>query len=74
MAMFQARDTFSATLADGSSKLVTRGEAFHESHELVKLDGGRGVLFAPMESQPEPEPEPAPKKAALRPSARAKES
>ena len=71
MAMFQARDTFSATLKDGSSKLVTRGEAFHDSHELVKLDGGRGVLFAPMESPPEPEP---PKKAPARSSARSKES
>lgn len=72
MAMYQAKDTFSATLRDGSSKLVTRGEAFHESHELVKLDEGRGVLFAPMESVPEPEP--APRKPAARASARAKES
>lgn len=61
MAMYQAKDTFAVTLADGSSLLVTKGAAFHENHEVVKLDAGRGVLFAPMEPAEEEAP---PKKAA----------
>lgn len=56
MAMYQAKDTFAVTLKDGSSLLVTKGAAFHESHEVVRLDDGRGVLFAPMEETPEPAP------------------
>ena len=50
MAMYQARDTFVAELKEGAQRLVTKGEAFHESHELVKLDGGSGVLFARMDT------------------------
>ena len=51
MAMFQARDTFVAELKDGSSRLVQKGEALHESHELVRLDqAGSGTLFARMDT------------------------
>lgn len=45
----QAQDTFVAVLADGSERLVTRGDVLADSHELVKRDakGGAG-LFRPL--------------------------
>ena len=43
-----AQDTFVAEL-DGAQLRVTRGEAFPDGHPLVKLDGGKGVLFKPMD-------------------------
>lgn len=56
MAMFQARDTFVAELKDGASVLVTKGAAFHESHELVKKHG-EGALFGRMDTGDEPQPQ-----------------
>lgn len=42
----QATDTFVAVLADGSDRLVTKGEVFPNDHELVKRDAkGTGGLF-----------------------------
>jgi len=46
----QAQDTFVAQLGDGSDRLVTKGEVFSDSHELVKRDqDGSGVLFRPLD-------------------------
>jgi hypothetical protein len=45
----QAQDTFTAQLKDGSSLRVSKGEVFADSHEVVKLDGGRGLLFKPLD-------------------------
>ncbi len=62
MAMYQARDTFVAELKDGSALRVAKGEALHESHELVRLDrAGAGVLFQRMDTGEEAPP---PKKTA----------
>lgn len=42
----QATDTFVAILADGSDRLVVKGEVLPDSHELVKRDAkGAGGLF-----------------------------
>jgi hypothetical protein len=35
---YQAQDTFVAGLEDGTEKLVAKGEAHPENHELVKRD------------------------------------
>jgi hypothetical protein len=45
----QAQDTFVAVLADGTERLVTKGEMLPDSHELVKRDAkGSGGLFKPL--------------------------
>ena len=44
-----AQDTFSVELKDGSSLLVTKGSPFPDKHEVVQLDGGRGLLFKPLD-------------------------
>jgi hypothetical protein len=73
---FQAQDTFVAGLADGTEKLVTKGEPHPESDELVKrdqaalkADPGRAPLFRLLD---EGEPEPAKPRAAARAAAKAK--
>ena len=59
MAMYQARDTASVELKDGATLLVTKGQMFHSSHELVKRHG-EGALFALVEEPPEEKPAAAP--------------
>lgn len=59
MAQFmQAQDTFTVELADGSSLRVSKGEVFAGSHEVVKLDDGRGLLFKPLDSGEDEKPPP----------------
>jgi hypothetical protein len=43
-----AQDTFTASLKDGSNLLVTKGSAWPDGHEVVKIDAGRGFLFKPV--------------------------
>jgi hypothetical protein len=45
----QAQETFHADLPDGSQLLVTKGAVFADSHAVVKLDAGRGLLFKPLD-------------------------
>lgn len=50
-----AQDTFTAS-PDGIPVKVTKGDVFPDSHPLVKLDAGRGLLFKPLDlDQPPPE-------------------
>ena len=42
-----AQDTFSADLASGAAITVVKGEHLLSTHEVVKLDAGRGILFKP---------------------------
>ncbi len=56
-----AQDTFSVQLKDGSSLRVSKGEVFPDTHEVVQLDAGRGLLFKPLDFGEE---EPAPAKSA----------
>ncbi|HEY2060038.1 MAG TPA: hypothetical protein VGH57_16840 [Amycolatopsis sp.] len=45
----QAQDTFVTTLADGTERLVAKGDVLPDSHELVKRDAkGSGLLFRPL--------------------------
>jgi len=46
--MHQAQDTFVAEI-NGSPVLVQKGSVWASGHAVVKLDGGRGVLFRPLE-------------------------
>jgi len=55
-----AQDTFSTDLESGAVMSVTKGETYPAGHEVVLKDGGRGVLFKPLEAEPE-EPAVAPK-------------
>jgi hypothetical protein len=56
----QAMDTFVATMADGSDRMVTKGEILPSGHELVKRDrDGSGTLFRRLDLG---EDEPAPAK------------
>lgn len=67
-----AQETFVAELADGSSLHVARGSTWADRHEVVRMDGGRGHLFKPLdldeadapkseaEAEPDPEPEVTP--------------
>jgi hypothetical protein len=55
-----AQDTFTAELKDGSVLRVARGEVYADNHEVVKLDGGRGLLFRPLDMG-ESDAKPAPK-------------
>lgn len=62
----QAQDTFVAVLADGTERLVTKGDMLPDSHELVKRDAkGAGTLFKPVniDGDEEPRPKSAPAKA-----------
>jgi hypothetical protein len=54
----QAQDTFVAEI-DGAPHTVHKGQVLSDNHPLVKLDGGRGHLFKPLDMDDE---EPAPKK------------
>ena len=55
----QAQETFVVELADGPLR-VERGAVFGDTHPAVKLDGGRGLLFKPLDVDDKP-PAPAPK-------------
>ena len=62
MRYYQAQDTFVAGLADGTERLVAKGEPLPETHELVKrdleaakADPGRAPLFRLLDAG-EPEP------------------
>jgi hypothetical protein len=55
----QAQDTFTVQLKDGSSLRISKGEVFAASHEVVKLDDGRGLLFKPLDFGEEDVPPPA---------------
>lgn len=65
----QAQDTYVAVLADGSERLVTRGDVLADSHELVQRDlaaskdnPGRVPLFLPLNIDgDEPKAKPAAK-------------
>jgi hypothetical protein len=54
-----AQDTFSTDLKDGSSMSVTKGQHLRAGHEVVAKDGGRGVLFKPLDTGEEPEAPPS---------------
>jgi hypothetical protein len=63
----QAQDTFTVQLEDGSSLRISKGEVFASSHEVVKLDAGRGLLFKPLDlDQPPPGKTPSVPKATAR--------
>lgn len=47
---FEAQDTFSTDLKDGSSLSVLKGSHWRRGHEVVAKDGGRGVLFKPLDT------------------------
>ena len=51
----QAQETFVAEL-DSGPLLVAKGAVFSDSHEVVKLDGGRGMLFRPLDVDDKPPP------------------
>ena len=64
-----AQDNFSAELPpDGTPVTVHRGQTYPDGHPVVKLDGGRGVLFKPQDQVPEP---PDPGKAPAKPAGKA---
>jgi hypothetical protein len=69
---YQAQDTFVAGLADGTERLVTKGDPLPETHELVKRDlaavqvqPGRVPLFRPLDDG-EPVPAARPRGRAAR--------
>jgi hypothetical protein len=45
---YQAQDNFVAEV-DGAPVNVAKGQVFADSHPVVKLDGGRGLLFRPLD-------------------------
>lgn len=46
MKYYQAQETFTADMKDGSVRRVTVGEPLPETHELVKRDlAGKQILF-----------------------------
>jgi hypothetical protein len=51
----QAQETFVAEL-DSGPLLVQKGAVFSDSHEVVKLDDGRGMLFKPLDVDNQPPP------------------
>ena len=44
----QAQDTFVAELP-GGPLYVQKGQVYADGHAVVKLDGGRGMLFKPLD-------------------------
>lgn len=62
---FVAQDTFNAELPGGGQQTVQKGSTWHRSEHVVKLDAGRGKLFAPQQSGAD-EAEPAPKRSRSR--------
>lgn len=69
----QAQDTFVAVLDNGTERLVTKGEPFSDSHELVKRDlaaskdnPARTPLFLPLNLDGDDEKPPAPRGRASR--------
>ena len=60
----QAQDTFVAELP-GGPLLVQKGQVLASNHAAVKLDGGRGILFRPLdlgEDEPVKRPRGRPRK------------
>ena len=51
--MHQAQETFVAELGSGPL-VVQKGAVFADAHEVVRLDGGRGLLFKPLELDDKP--------------------
>jgi hypothetical protein len=45
---YQAQDNFIAEI-DGAPVMVQKGQVFADSHPVVKLDAGRGLLFRPLD-------------------------
>jgi hypothetical protein len=58
----QAQETFVAELK-GGPLVVHKGAVFADNHEVVKLDGGRGMLFRPLDVDDKPAPKPSARKA-----------
>ena len=54
----RAQDNFVAEI-DGAPLSVTKGDVFPDSHPVVKLDGGRGLLFKPLDIDGPPPAKPA---------------
>ena len=48
-----ALDSFVAEIG-GAPLAVTKGDVFADSHPVVKLDDGRGVLFKPLDVDERP--------------------
>ena len=44
-----AQDTFAGDLESGAAFTVLKGQHLLSTSEVVKLDGGRGVLFKPLD-------------------------
>lgn len=65
----QAQETFVAELESGPL-VVQRGQVFADSHDVVKLDAGRGMLFKPLDLDEKPA-KGAPAKAAAKPAGKA---
>ena len=61
-----AQDTFAADLESGSAITVVKGQHLLSTHEVVKLDAGRGILFKPAETGEEEPPAAVPKPASPR--------
>lgn len=54
-----AQDTFAAEIPPAGTPVnVVKGSTYPDGHPVVKMDGGRGVLFKLQDEVPEPEPEP----------------
>ena len=51
----QAQDTFVAEV-DGAPLAVQKGQVFPDSHPVVKIDAGRGLLFRQLEMDAPAEP------------------
>jgi hypothetical protein len=49
----QAQDTFVAEV-DGAPLMVQKGDVFADKHPVVKVDGGRGLLFRPLDIDGQP--------------------
>jgi hypothetical protein len=49
----QAQETFVAEL-DSGPLVVQKGAVFADNHAVVKLDGGRGLLFKPLDVDDKP--------------------
>ena len=51
----QAQDNFVAEI-NGAPFAVQKGQVFPDSHALVKMDKGRGLLFRPLDIDSAPSP------------------